>query len=71
MNPTYRQELAAVNFCREYLHIHGFLTDTENEKVHKRIGKYQDRNRIGISEAQLLSVELKYDDNAKDEDYEQ
>lgn len=66
MNPVYRQELAAANFCREYLLIHGFLTDTENGKVHKRIVKYQDRNRIGISEAQLMSVELHYDDYAKD-----
>ncbi len=70
MNALYRQELAAVNFCREYLHIHGFLTDTENGKVHKRISKHQDRNRIEISYAQLMSVELTYDDNAKDEDYE-
>lgn len=66
MNPLCRQELAAANFCREYLCIHGFLTDTENDKVHKRIGKYQDRNRIEISYAQLMSVELRYDDNAKD-----
>lgn len=70
MNPIYRQELAAANFCRGYLHIHGFLTDTESDKVHKRIGKHQDRNRIKISAAQLLSVELTYNDNAKDEDYE-
>lgn len=66
MNTLYRQELAALSFCREYLHIHGFLTDTENDKVHKRICKHQDRNRIEISEAQLMSVELTYDDNAKD-----
>lgn len=71
MNPAYRQELAAANFCRVYLHIHGFLTDTENDQVHKRICKHQDRNRIEISEAQLLSVVLTYNDNAKDEDYEQ
>lgn len=62
-----RQRLAALNFCREYLHIHGFITGTENSKIHKRIGKYQDENRIRITAAQLLSVELKYDDNAKDE----
>lgn len=68
MNPTYRQDLAAVNFCRAYLRIRGFLTNTENEKVHKRISKYQDRNRIEISLAQLMSVKLAYDDNAKDED---
>lgn len=70
MNPLYRQELAAANFCRQYLRVHGFLTNTENDKVHKRICKHQDRNRINISEAQLMSVALMYDDNAKDEDYE-
>lgn len=62
-----RQRLAALNFCREFLHIHGFITDAENDEIHKRIGKYQDRNRIRITAAQLLIMELKYDDNAKDE----
>ncbi len=64
MNKVYRLELAAANFCREYLHIHGFLTDAENNSVHKRLKKHQDRHLIAITEAQLLSVELKYDDNA-------
>lgn len=67
MNKAYREELAIAVFCRTYLHIHGFLSNAENHKVHKRLGKYQDRNRVRISAAQLESVELKYDDNAKDE----
>lgn len=68
MNKAYREELAIASFCRTYLHIHGFLSDAENDKVHKHLRKYQDRNRIEISEAQLLSVDITYDDNAKDEE---
>lgn len=68
MNKAYREELAIATFCRTYLHIHGFLSDTEDGNVHKRLIKHQDRNRIEISEAQLLSVDITYNDNAKDED---
>lgn len=67
MNKAYREELAIAVFCRAYLHTHGFLSDAENDKIHKRIGKYQDRNRIRISAAQIESVGITYDDNAKDE----
>lgn len=62
-----RMMLAALNYCRELLHIQGFLKDAENDKIHTRIKKFQDKKQIGISEAQLMSVELKYNDNTKDE----
>lgn len=62
-----RMMLAALNYCRELLHIQGFLTEAENDKIHTRIMKFQDKKQIQISKAQLMSVELKYDDNAKDE----
>lgn len=65
-----REILAKLNFCRTFLHIHGFLTDAENMKVHNRIIKFQDKKRININRAQLDSVDMVYDDNAKDEDYE-
>ncbi len=60
-----RIRLAAAIFCRETLHDLGMITDEENEKIHQRIRDYQDSNEIEISEAQLLSVELTYDDMAK------
>lgn len=63
-----REILAALNFCRTYLYFQGFLTETENDKVHSRIKKFQDKKRIGITRAQLESVELKYDDNVKEEE---
>ncbi len=32
-----RENLAKADFCRIFLHIQGFLSDQENEKVHNRI----------------------------------
>lgn len=60
-----RRILALACFCRSYLYINGFLSDVENDKVHNRIRKYQDLGRIEISDAQLKSVRIKYNDNAK------
>lgn len=62
-----REFLAKICFCRAILNVHGFLTESENEKVFQRIRKYQDKHKIEISEAQLYSVDMTYDDNAKGE----
>lgn len=62
-----RENLAKADFCRRFLHIQGFLSDQENEKVHNRIMKWQDKNKVAISEEQLLSVDISYDDDAKEE----
>lgn len=61
-----RENLAKANFCRTYLHIQGFLSDQENEKVHTRIKKWQDKNKVAISEEQLLSVDISYDDDKEE-----
>lgn len=34
-----RENLAKTDFCRIFLHVHGFLTDKENEKVFQRLKK--------------------------------
>ena len=62
-----RMMLTSLNYCRELLYLQGLLTEVENNKIHMRIMKFQDKNQIGISKAQLISVELKYNDNAKDD----
>lgn len=62
----YRRKIAIANYCRGYLHIHGFITDKENENIHKKVLKYRDKHNVIISDAQLCSVEYIYDDNAKD-----
>lgn len=63
-----RENLAKANFCRTYLHIQGFLTDAENEKVFRRMRKWQDKYKVGITDAQINSVDMIYDDNAKEEE---
>lgn len=63
-----RKKLAIAILCRAYLHIHGFIADSENERIHNKIMKWQDKNKVSISEAQLDSVDFIYDDNAKEEE---
>lgn len=63
-----RENLAKSDFCRAYLHVQGFLTDAENEKVFRRMRKWQDKHKVGVTEAQLLSVDMIYNDNANTED---
>ena len=45
-------------FCRSYLYIAGFLTDSEAEKVHSRIRKYQDKHRQNVSSEDIGGVRL-------------
>lgn len=66
-NKDKREMLAFSNMCRSYLYMSGFLSDSENEKIHDKISKWQDKNRIAISRAQLNSVGFTYNDNAKEE----
>ena len=63
-----RENLAKSDFCRSYLFVQGFLTDAENEKVFRRIRKWQEKHKVGITDAQLLSVDITYNDNANTED---
>ena len=63
-----RRKLALLNLCRSFLNVHGFITPAENRRIHNRIMKWQDKNRVFISDAQLESVNFVYDDNAKDEE---
>ena len=64
----YRRMLAICECCRGILYGKGFLTDSENERVFNRILKYQDENDIEITDAQMFSVGISYDDDAKDTD---
>jgi hypothetical protein len=63
-----RKKLAIAILCRAYLHIHGFITDSENRRIHNKIMKWQNENKVSISEAQLDSADFIYDDNAKEEE---
>lgn len=65
-----RYILAVCECCRGILYGKGFLTERENERIFNRILKYQDENEIEITDAQMFSVGISYDDNAKDTDPE-
>ena len=60
-----RSQLAKAVLCKDFLHINEFMTDAENDKILNRIKKFQDKNKIEISEAQLDSANLTYNDRAK------
>lgn len=63
----YRQKLAIATFCRSYLYFYDFISDKENEKIHNKIKKWQDKNKIHITRAQLDNVDVIYNDNIKEE----
>ena len=60
-----RSQLAKAVLCKDFLHINSFTTDAENDKILNRIKKFQDKNQIEISEEQLYSENLIYNDRAK------
>ena len=60
-----RSQLAKAVLCKDFLHINSFMTDAENDKILNRIKKFQDKNEIEISEAQLDSTDFIYNDRAK------
>lgn len=60
---AYRATLAKANISRSLLYMRGFLSESENEKVHKRIMKFKEEKDIEITEAQLDSADFVYNDN--------
>lgn len=62
-----REILAKADFCRTFLHVQGFISEEENKKVFQRMKKWQDRYKVQLTEAQILSVDITYHDNAKEQ----
>ena len=57
-----RKLLAQMNFCRSLLYYFDMITDRENERIHKRILKWQEKNNVKISSSQMDSVDITYND---------
>lgn len=55
-----RKTLAIANYCRSFLYYGNFISESENDKIHDRIKKFQDKNKISISEEQINSVDINY-----------
>lgn len=60
MNKRYK--LALATFCRGFLHFNGFITDSENDRIHNRIISFKIKNNITISREQLDSIDIIYKD---------
>lgn len=57
-----RKLLAQMSFCRSLLYYFDMITDRENERIHKRILKWQEKNNVKISSSQMDSVDITYND---------
>lgn len=61
-----RKKVAIANTCRMYLYYNDFITEKQNENIHKKVDVFQKKNKIKISMEQLSSVDYVYNDNATD-----
>ena len=61
-----RKKVAISNTCRMYLYYNGFVTEKQNDNIHKKVDVFQKKNKVKISLEQLSSVDYVYNDNAKD-----
>lgn len=66
-----RKKLAILDLCRSCLFVEGFLTETEALRLHQKILKWEDKNEVKLTRAQLYSANFVYNDNAKEEEGEE
>lgn len=55
-----KEEIAIAVWCRQYLYFNNLLSEGDNDKVHKRIMKAQDKREIQVTEEDLDAVGLIY-----------
>lgn len=61
-NEEKRKRLAILIECSSILYLCGMITEGENEKIYQRISKWQDKNKVDITQKQLMSVKITYND---------
>lgn len=61
-----RRRLALIINARFILYLNNMITESENDRIHSKIMKFAEKNKIQISRAQIDSVNFTYDDNAKE-----
>lgn len=62
MSKEFRQKLAILLACKRFLSVAGMITESEGRLIINRIMKFQDKYKIEITQQQLDSVHLKYED---------
>lgn len=63
-----REKLAIAIFCQYFLYTNEFITFSNFKKIHDRLRDWQYKNKVKVTEAQLDSIEVIYDDNATYDD---
>ena len=61
-----RRKLCIALLAKTYLHYNGFTSDGENDKIFKRISKFQNDLEIKVTSAQIDSANFTYNDRAKE-----
>lgn len=57
------RRLAAIAcICRSFLYLNGFITEAENDRIHRKIMKWVDKHKVTLSKEQINSVEFTYKD---------
>lgn len=57
-----RRIVAIACACRSFLYLSDFITEAENDRIHERIRKWLNKNKVTISEKQINSVDFTYKD---------
>ena len=63
-----REKLAIAVFCKYFLYVNEFITFSNFKKIHDRLRDWQYKNKVKVTEAQLDSIDVIYDDNATYDD---
>ena len=65
-----REKLAIAIFCQFFLYTNEFITFSNFKKINDRLRDWQYKIKVKVTEAQLDSIEVIYDDNATYEEDE-
>ena len=63
-----REKLAIAVFCKYFLYVNEFITFSNFKKIYDRLRDWQYKNKVKVTEAQLDSIDVIYDDNATYDD---
>lgn len=54
----YKNILARLNYARSMLYMYDMITEKENDTIHRKISKFQDKHKISITREELDSVRM-------------
>lgn len=63
-----REHFAKSALCLGYLYVNNLITKGERDAITRRLSRYRDKYNVVVTEAQINSVRLTYNDIATDEE---